>query len=183
MFVILFFVMNCVYKIFKVRLVGRCAYPFFIFAGIMLCVMSSCSSRRIVSISDHITDTTYVSVRDTTHTVIVRDTTIVTEREVITEHIVNHYDPSSGMLTQQEVDRIVQRTRDSLATRLLDEITHLYDSINESSHADEHHLEDEKAQGEASLSVGQIFAKTIASIVACAFLIFGLVFISKQILR
>lgn len=174
--------MNCVNKIFRVRLVERRAYPFLILSFLLVSILSSCSSRRLVTVSDHVTDTTFVSVHDTTHTVVVRDTTIVTEREVITEHIVNRYDPSTGQLIQQEVDRLVQRAKDSLATRLLDEITHLYDSINESSHADEHHLEDEKTQGDASLSAGQTFLKTIGSIMIFVGLLLLLMVVVKKML-
>lgn len=182
---------NCVNKVRRVRCIVRCAYLFITSPHLniltssllLLLLLSSCSTRRVITVTDHITDTTYVSVRDTSHTVLVRDTTIVNEREIITEHIINRYDPTSGMLTQQEVDRMIQRTRDSLTTHLLDQITHLYDSINSSSHADDHHLDDVKTQGEASLSAGQTFAKIFASAVACVFIIFALIFVAKQIHR
>lgn len=82
----------------------------------------SCATRRVSQSTDVVIDTLRVRMTDTVVNVIHRDTMIVSSREVITEHIVTRFDPSSGNPVEQDVQRAISRSMDSIVSHLLDSL-------------------------------------------------------------
>lgn len=103
----------------------------------VLLSMASCrTQQRVVTTTNVVTDTLCLSFCDTTHTVIRHDTTIVTEREYITEHIVTLYDSQTGLPTRQEIERSIRRRADSIVTHRLDSILSALSLYATDSHTD-----------------------------------------------
>lgn len=104
-----------------------------------LCLLSSCRVvERTVEKHTTVSDTVAVHLRDSTHVVHRFDTVYVTNRETVTEHIVQHYS-AEGVITLQTIDRLIQRTADSIAAHRLDSMLHVAfaDSIAASHHDDQ----------------------------------------------
>lgn len=141
-------------------------------------LLASCTTtRRVIDIDDHQQTEQHITVttRDTTHLVIVHDTTIVTMREVITEHIINRYDPETGHLTQQEIDRQVQRRADSIATHRIDSLmqAHAADSLV-NLQQQSHHTEHQETQADPH-SFWHTLADRLSSVIVLAIIIAAIV--------
>ena len=137
------------------RLAVKRALPLFAILYFSLILIpftfSSCATRRDTLTHSVVTDTTHVIVTDTTHIVSVRDSTVLTEREVIHEHIVTLYDPDTGHPIEQTTDRDITRQRDSLVTHLRDSIYRALQleaiaSRTDSTRHEEHHATGSAAQ-------------------------------------
>ena len=92
---------------------------------VLLLLLPSCSTiTRVETQHRTVTDTMLLAIADTTHHVFTHDTTIVTHREYITEHIIQRYDRETGRIAEQEITRIIQRRADSIAAHRLDSLMH-----------------------------------------------------------
>lgn len=111
----------------------RAAVVVVIFMLAML--LSSCRTTRIIEQHNTVTDTVSVRFADTTRIVSCFDTVYVTNREVITEHIVEHFDPTTGLITLRDIDRLVQRSADSIASHRLDSLLRSLHFEGSKSHA------------------------------------------------
>lgn len=141
------------------RLAVKRALPLFAILYFSLILIpftfSSCATRRTVTTTQVVTDTTHITVTDTTHIVSVRDSTVLTEREVIHEHIVTIFDRDTGHPIEQTTDRDITRQRDSLVLHLRDSIRHALQLEALAAHADSLHHEEHHATGQAALSPAQ----------------------------
>lgn len=137
----------------------------------LLLLLSSCAATRNKSFTAQVSDTTHVIVTDTTHIVLTHDSTHVTDREVIHEHIVTLYDPSTGNPTTQTTDRDIIRRRDSIVSHLRDSIYHALTLDFIRAYADSLSQQQDSSLGEAALSPAQTLAQRLANIMALAFAI------------
>lgn len=103
------------------RFAFRCGL--FVVLVLLLMVMSSCRSvRPVAEVRTEIRDTVITLLTDTLHVWSHHDTTFVTSSEVVTERIIQRYDPQTGRMSSKEINRIVSRRADSLAAHRIDSV-------------------------------------------------------------
>lgn len=150
-------------------------------------LLASCATlhKETTSNNTSASDTTHVTVVDTSHVTIVHERDSIDNAQshrrdsiIIKEVITNHYDPTTGMMIEQKIDKLTSQVSDLSEYRktilhqqqLIDSLLTANLSLSSSHQKDSTYTSDIKEKGDAARSGWQSTLRSMSSI-----LIFGLV--------
>lgn len=150
-------------------------------------LLASCATlhKETSSTSTAASDTTHITVIDTTHVTIIHERDSIDNAQshrrdsiIIREQVITHYDPATGMMIEQVIDKLTSQVTDLSEYRetilhqqqLIDSLLTANIALTSSQHNDSTSTSDIKEKGDAARSGWQSTLRSMSSI-----LIFGLV--------
>lgn len=150
-------------------------------------LLASCATlhKETTSNNTSTSDTTHVTIVDTTHVTIIHERDSISNAQshrrdsiIIKEQVITHYDPTTGMMIEQVIDKLTSQVSDNNVfqqtilsqQQIIDSLITANLNLQQAHHNDSTYTSDIKEKGDAARTGWQSTLRSMSSV-----LVFGLV--------